>query len=275
MSHYRRIACLSTEAVETLYAIGAQDLVAGISGYSVYPPQARREKPKISGFSSARIDRILAVQPDLVVGYSSLQAELCHALAAAGVEVHLFSQRSVEGILQMVRTLAALVDRRTQGEQLAGALKLEIGLVAARAKRHPTRPLVYFEEWDEPLISGIGWVSELIGIAGGTDAFADLALHREARQRIIADPAEVARRAPDIIIGSWCGKKFRPETLAGRPGWDAIPAIRNGMVFEIKSPDILSPGPAAIRRGLPQIARLVEQWHAAAPGRPCAFPSIP
>lgn len=268
MSHYRRIACLSTEAVETLYAIGAQDLVAGISGYSVYPPQARREKPKISGFSSARIDRILAVQPDLVVAYSSLQAEMCHALAAAGVEVHLFSQRSVEGILQMVRTLAALVDRRMEGEQLAGALQLEIGLVAARARRHPTRPRVYFEEWDEPPISGIGWVSELIGIAGGDDAFADLALHREARQRIIADPAEVVRRAPDIIVGSWCGKKFRPETLAARPGWDAIPAVRHGMVFEIKSPDILSPGPSAIRRGLPQLAQLVERWHAAAPGRP-------
>lgn len=267
MSLYQRIACLSTDSVETLYALGAQELIAGISGYSVYPPEARRQKPKISGFSSGRIDRILAVNPDLVVGYSSLQAGLCHALAAAGVEVHLFSQCSVAGILQMVRTLAALTGRHLEGEQLAGALQLEMSLVAARARRHARQPRVYFEEWDEPPISGIGWVSELLAIAGGIDAFSDLATHREAKHRIIVDPAEVVRRAPDIIIGSWCGKKFRPEALAARPGWDTIPAVQNNCVFEIKSADILSPGPAAIRRGLPQIAQRIEQWHADQAGR--------
>lgn len=268
MSPYRRIACLSTEAVEVLYAVGAQDLVAGISGYTVYPPEARRDKPRISGFSSARIERILAVQPELAVGYSSLQAGLCQALAAAGVEVHLFSQNSLAGILRMVRTLAALAGRQGEGERLAGALQQEIEAAAARAGEQGRRPLVYFEEWDQPLICGIGWVSELVGHAGGVDAFADLAAHGQARQRIIADPAEVVRRAPDIIIGSWCGKKFRPEAVAQRPGWDAIPAIRNGMLFEIKSADILSPGPAAIRRGLPQLASIIADWHAAAAGRP-------
>ncbi len=261
MSHYQRIACLSTEAAETLYALGAQDTIAGISGFTVHPAQARREKPKISGFSSSKLERILAVKPDLVIGFSDLQADICRDLAAAGIEVHLFNQRDVGGILRMVQVLASLVEKQEEGRKLIADLQAKIDAARARASQWPLRPRIYFEEWNDPLISGIGWASELIGIAGGDDVFTDLASQAGAKGRIIADPMEVARRAPDIIIGSWCGKKFRPETLSVRAGWEAIPAIKNGMVAEIKSPDILSPGPVAITHGLPQIAALVERWH--------------
>lgn len=263
MTHYRRIACLATEAVETLYALGAQDLIAGISGYTVHPPQARAEKPKISGFSSAKIDRILAVRPDLAICYSNMQADIARDLAAAGIEVHLFNQHDLAGMLRMVRVLALLTGRQEASELLVADLQARIEAARARAALWPRRPIVYFEEWNEPMISGIGWVSELIAIAGADDAFPELAAHVNAEQRIIADPLEVARRAPDIIIASWCGKKFRPETLAARAGWAAIPAVRDGFVAEIKSPDILSPGPSAVIHGLPQIAALVARWHAA------------
>lgn len=261
MSCYQRIACLSTEAVETLYALGAEDLIIGISGFTVRPARARSEKPKISGFSSSRMERILAVQPDLVIGFSNMQADICRDLATAGIEVHLFNQRDIAGILRMVRTLAVLVDRRDAGEQLVAELKAAIASVTQQVPVELERPRVYFEEWNDPLISGIGWVSEMIALAGGDDAFADLAAHSSAKERIIADPAEVVRRAPDIIIGSWCGKKFRAETVCEREGWDAIPAVRNNMVFEIKSADILSPGPSAITEGLPQLANIIRRWH--------------
>lgn len=261
MSCYRRIACLSTEAVETLYALGAEDLVVGISGFTVRPARARSEKPKISGFSSSRIERILAVQPDLVIGFSNMQADICRDLAAVGIEVHLFNQRDIAGILRMVRVLAVLVDRTEAGEQLIAGLQAKIASVARQVPSELMRPSIYFEEWNEPLISGIGWVSEMISLAGGNDVFADLAEHSSAKERIIADPAEVIRRAPDIIIGSWCGKKFRAETVCEREGWDAIPAVRNGMVLEIKSADILSPGPSAITEGLPQLADIIRRWH--------------
>lgn len=265
MSHYRRIACLSTEAVETLYALGAQDHIAGISGFTTRPPQARREKPKISGFTSATIDRILAVNPDLAIGFSGLQADICRALGEAGVEVFLFNQRDVSGILHMVRVLAALVGREAQGDSLVRTLQACVERVRANTVALPHRPRVYFEEWDDPLISGIGWVSELIGIAGGDDVFAELACHGAARDRIIADPDRVVAAAPDIVLASWCGKKFRSDALCKRPGWHSIPAVRNaahGMVAEIKSPDILSPGPAALQHGLLQIAALVARWNA-------------
>ena len=261
MSHYQRIACLSTESVETLYALGAEESIAGISGFTVRPPRARKEKPKISGFSSSKVERILGVKPDLVIGYSNMQADICRDLAAAGVEVHLFNQHDIAGILHMVRVLAALVEKHDAGAQLIADLQTRIEHAHTQAKRWTARPTVYFEEWNEPLISGIGWVSELIGIAGGDEAFAELSQNVNAKERIIADPLEVVRRAPDIIIGSWCGKKFRPETLPLRPGWTAIPALQSGMVAEIKSADILSPGPSAITEGLPQIAALIARWH--------------
>ena len=257
---YHRIACLSTEAVETLYALGAEDCIAGISGFTTRPARARAEKPKISGFSSSRVERILAVEPDLVIGFSDMQSDICKELVGAGVEVHLFNQRDIAGILRMVRTLAALVNKQPEGERLVGELQQTVESIREQARQWATRPKVYFEEWNDPLISGIGWVSEMISIAGGQDAFPDLSVYPGAAQRIIADPAEVIRRAPDIIIGSWCGKKFRPESLSGRPGWEAIPAVRDAMVFEIKSADILSPGPAAITEGLTQIAMLIRRW---------------
>ncbi len=257
---YHRIACLSTEAVETLYALGAEDRIAGISGFTTRPARARNEKPKISGFSSSRLERILAVEPDLAIGFSDMQADICRDLAAAGIEVHLFNQRDVAGILRMVRVLAALVDKQAEGERLVAELRQSVDAVRDQGRQWEGRPKVYFEEWNDPLISGIGWVSEMIRIAGGQDAFEELAAFPKAKQRIIADPLDVVHRAPDIIIGSWCGKKFRPETLSTRPGWDAIPAVREGMVFEIKSADILSPGPAAITEGLVQISALIRRW---------------
>jgi iron complex transport system substrate-binding protein len=257
---YSRIACLSTEAVETLYALGAQDAIAGISGFTVRPPEARRDKPKISGFSSSRIERIMAVKPDLAIGYSNLQADICRDLALAGVEVHLFNQHDVGGILRMVRSLAALVDRQEQGIALIARLQAIVDTAQQAASAWTVKPRVYFEEWNDPLISGIGWASELITIAGGVDVFAELAMHHGAKDRIIADPAEVITRAPDMIIGSWCGKKFQPASVAARAGWDRIPAVRNGFLAEIKSPDILSPGPSAITHGLPQIQALIARW---------------
>lgn len=260
MSHYQRIACLSTESVEVLYALGAEDLIAGISGYTTRPARARSEKPKISGFSSAKIERILAVQPDLVIAYSNMQAELCRDLISAGIEVHAFNQRDVAGIFRMIAVLASLVDKQQQGAQLIAGLQQEIATAQQLAAQWTRKPIVYFEEWDSPMMSCIGWVSELIGIAGGQDAFAELAQHHGARERIIADPAEVLRRAPDIIIGSWCGKKFRPESLTERAGWQQIPALKNGRVFEIKSADILSPGPSAINHGLPQLQQIIADW---------------
>ncbi|MFZ2321147.1 MAG: ABC transporter substrate-binding protein [Pseudomonas sp.] len=260
MSHYQRIACLSTESVETLYALGAEQYIAGISGFTVRPARARLEKTKISGFSSARLERILAVQPDLVIGFSNLQADMCAELAKAGIEVHLFNQRSVTGILRMIAMLAAMVQREAAGRQLIDELQAQIDRSRARAAQWTRRPVIYFEEWNEPLMSGIGWAAEIIEIAGGVDAFPELSVHHNASQRIIADPMEVVSRAPDIIIGSWCGKKFQADALRARPGWERVPAVRNEMIFEIKSPDILSPGPSVIAEGLRQISDMVDRW---------------
>jgi iron complex transport system substrate-binding protein len=260
MSLYQRIACLSTESVETLYALGAEQYIAGISGFTVRPPRAREEKIKISGFSSSKLERILAVQPDLVIGFSNLQADICAELAKAGIEVHLFNQRSVEGILRMVAVLAAMVQREEAGRALVAQLRAQVDVVRARAAPWTRRPVVYFEEWNDPLMSGIGWAAEIIELAGGVDAFPELSVYQSAKQRIIADPLEVVRRAPDIIIGSWCGKKFQADALRARPGWDAIPAVKNNMLFEIKSPDVLSPGPSVITEGLRQISDMVAQW---------------
>jgi iron complex transport system substrate-binding protein len=261
---YRRIACLSTEAVETLYLLGAEDCIAGISGFTTRPARARKEKPKVSGFSSAKIERILAVEPDLVIAFSDLQAEIARDLIRAGIEVHVFNQRDLAGILRMIRSLAALVGRADKGEQLAVDLQTRIEMTRSRARTLARRPRVYFEEWNNPLISGIGWVSELIEAAGGEDCFAEESHRPGARERIIADPAEVVRRTPDIIVGSWCGKKFRPEQVRARVGWEMIPAVRGDELHEIKSADILSPGPGAITEGLAQLERIVTRWARAA-----------
>ena len=251
--HPRRIVCLTEETCETLYRLGEQDRIVGISGFTVRPPQARREKPRVAAFTSARLDRILALEPDLVLGFSDLQADIAAALIRAGLAVHVFNQRSVAGILDMIQTLGSLVGATRKAAALVDELQTGMDTVARAAARLPRRVRVYFEEWDAPLISGIGWVSELIHIAGGEDCFADLAAAQAAGGRIIADPDEVVRRSPELIIGSWCGKRFRPQSLAERPGWQTLPALRSGQVFEIKSCDILQPGPAALTDGLRQL----------------------
>lgn len=246
-----RIVCLTEETVETLYMLGEQDRIVGVSGYAVRPPQVRREKPRVSAFTSADIPKVLALQPDLVLTFSDLQAEIAAELIRAGVAVHAFNQRDVAGILAMIRTLGALVGVPEKADLLARGYEDRLRDLVDSAGGRP-RPRVYFEEWDEPLISGIGWVSELIGIAGGEDVFPEQAGQKAAKDRIV-QPQDVIAAAPDIILASWCGKKVRPERIAARPGWDAIPAVRDGRIVEIKSPLILQPGPAALTDGLDAI----------------------
>lgn len=256
----QRIVCLTTETVEVLYALGEEDRIAGITGYTVHPPRARKEKPKVFAFTSGDIEKILAVQPDLVLSFSNLQADIASDLIKAGVPVHAFNQRSVEDILAMIETVGRLVGAEEKSLTLVGGLEKIIEEARTLAAGLPRRPRVYFEEWDEPQISGIRWVSEMIAIAGGDDIFSENAAKQSAKDRIIADPLEIVRRAPDIIIGSWCGKKFRPERVTARSGWADVPAVLSGQLHEIKSAVILNPGPVAIREGLPALARIFTRW---------------
>lgn len=258
----RRIVCLTEETVETLYLLGRQELIVGISGYTVRPPEARRDKPRVSAFISADIDKIEALRPDLALTFSDLQADIVAALIRRGIAVHAFNQRDIAGILDMILTLGALVDARDEASRLVARLASNLDTARARAARRRTRPRVFFEEWDEPLISGIRWVSELIEIAGGIDVFAEQSRAGDAKSRIVAAEAVIAA-APDIIIGSWCGKKFRPEKVAARPGFAALPALREGAVHEIKSSIILQPGPAALTDGLAALEAIVAAWEAA------------
>jgi iron complex transport system substrate-binding protein len=255
-----RIVCLTEETTETLYLLGEERRIVGISGYTVRPARARREKPRVSAFLSAKTDRILELRPDLVLGFSDLQRDIASELVRQGLNVMIFNQRSVQEILDMIQRLAALVGATAKGEALVAKLEANLDRIRALAAALPARPKVYFEEWDEPMISGIRWVSELVGIAGGDDVFPELARSPGAQGRTIADPAEVARRAPDIIVGSWCGKKFRPERVAARPGFDAIPAVRDGELHEVKSVDILQPGPAALTDGVERLRGLFSAW---------------
>ena len=266
--HPHRIVCLTEETCETLYLLGEQDRIVGISGFTVRPARARREKPRVSAFTSAKIDRILELEPDLVLGFSDLQADIAAQLIRNGVPVHIFNQRSVEQILAMIAMLGAMVGATPKAAVLIADLEARMDHVRRAAAALPRRPRVYFEEWDDPMISGIRWVSELIGIAGGDDCFPELAAAPGAKQRIVADPGEVVRRAPDIVIGSWCGKKFQPERLMQRQGWSGVSAVRHGHVYEIKSPDILQPGPAALTDGLHQLHDIIVRWSASAPGAP-------
>jgi iron complex transport system substrate-binding protein len=258
----RRIVCLTAETTEVLYLLGEQDRIVGISGFTTRPARARREKPKVATFTSAKMDRILALDPDLVLGFSNLQADIAAELIRAGVEVHVFNQRSVPQILRMISTLGKLVDAQARAAALVAKLLDAIDRVKQTASYLPRRPRVYFEEWNDPLISGIRWVSELVEIAGGEDCFVELSHHSSANDRILPDPGLVIARSPDIIIGSWCGKKFQPEQVIARPGWSCIPAVADGMVFEIKSADILQPGPSAITHGLTQLQNIMQQWGA-------------
>ena len=257
----QRIVCLTEETTETLYLLGEQERIVGISGYTVRPPRARREKPKVSAFLSAKTDKILALQPDLVLGFSDLQADIARDLAKQGLNVVLFNQRSIDEILSMILVLSSMVGAAGKGEKLVAKLEEGLEKISEAAAGFAKRPRVYFEEWDEPMISGIRWVSELVGVAGGEDVFPELSRSQAASGRIIADGAEVVRRKPDLILGSWCGKKFRPERVVTRPGWDKVPAVRDGELHEIKSADILQPGPAALTDGVRRIHELIAAWN--------------
>ncbi|HET7331613.1 ABC transporter substrate-binding protein [Dyella sp.] len=258
----QRIVCLTEEPTEVLYAIGEQDRIVGISGFTVRPPGARKEKPKVSAFTSAKIGEILKLEPDFVIGFSDIQADIARELIKAGVEVWISNHRSVDGILAYIRRLGAMVGQAGKADRLARRAEAHIDEVRAAAARLPRRPRVYFEEWDEPPISGIRWVAELVRIAGGDDVFPELAEKELGKDRILADPLEPARREPDIVIGSWCGKKFRPEKVAARPGWANVPAVRNGELHEVKSPIILQPGPAALFDGLDALHAIIARWAA-------------
>ena len=255
-----RIVCLTEETTETLYLLGEQQRIVGISGYTVRPKIARQEKPRISAFTSANIEKILELEPDLVLGFSDLQADIAASLTRAGLQVHIFNQRSVAGILQMIAVLGGMIGAPEKAGALANDLRRGLNTIAQSAARRTRRPRIYFEEWKDPLISGIGWVSELITIAGGEDCFPELAIERSAKGRIIADPSDVIRRAPDIIIGSWCGTRFQPDEVRSRTGWQDIPAVRTGHIFEIKSPEILQPGPAALTDGIHRLHDIIGRW---------------
>jgi iron complex transport system substrate-binding protein len=260
----QRIVCLTEETTEWLYLLGQESRIVGISGYTVRPRRAREEKPRVSAFLTAKIDKILALEPDCVFGFSDLQADIAALLIRAGVQVTVFNQRSVDEIHSMLFQVAAMVGCADAGLAWIESNRLQldrlrqsVDALQAQGKR---RPRVFFEEWDEPHISGIRWVSELLGIAGGDDCFPELATQSLGKHRIIADGAEIVRRNPDIIIGSWCGKKFRPEKVAARAGWQDVAAVKTGQLFEIKSADILQPGPAALTDGVAQMHRIVSDW---------------
>jgi iron complex transport system substrate-binding protein len=256
----QRIVCLTEETTEWLYLLGEERRIVGISGYTVRPRRAREEKPKVSAFLSAKIDKILSLEPDCVFGFSDLQADIASALIRHGIQVTVFNQRSVQSIFEMLYQVAAMVGRADDGLARIEAMRQELNAIARSAAALSRRPRIFFEEWDEPHISAIAWVSELMGIAGGDDCFPELAREPLGKNRIIADGSEIVRRNPDIVIGSWCGKKFRAEKVAARPGWEAVNAVRDRQLFEIKSADILQPGPAALTDGVRQLHRIVNEW---------------
>lgn len=256
----QRIVCLTEETTEWLYLLGQEQRIVGISGYTVRPRRARQEKPKVSAFLSAKIDKILALEPDAVLGFSDLQADIASALIRAGVQVTVFNQRSIDDICAVLFQVAAMVDQADRGKTLIVQMRSEIDRLRTLTAAWPLRPRVYFEEWDEPRISAIAWVSELIAVAGGDDIFPELARQPLGKDRILADDRDIWARQPDIVIGSWCGKKFRPDRVASRPGWQVVPAVAQQQLFEIKSADILQPGPAALTDGLQQLHRIMHDW---------------
>ena len=256
----QRIVCLTEEPTEWLYLLGEERRIVGISGYTVRPPRAREEKPKVSAYLSAKIDKIVELKPDCVIGFSDLQADIASQLIKKGIQVTIFNQRSVAEIFSMMYQLAAMVGQLERGLTLIRQIQQRLLEIEAAARSLKRRPRVFFEEWHDPHISCIAWVSELVGIAGGDDCFPELAKEPMGKGRIIADGMEIVRRAPDIIFGSWCGKKFRPELVAARAGWEDVPAIQNQQLFEIKSCDILQPGPAALTDGVEKLHRLIMAW---------------
>ena len=259
----QRIVCLTEEPTEWLYLLGEERRIVGISGYTVRPPQARLDKPRVSAFLSAKIDKIVALKPDCVIGFSDLQADIASQLIRAGVQVTIFNQRSVADIFSMLYQLAAMVGQAEQGMQRIKAMQQRLTDMVQAAATLKRRPRVYFEEWYDPHISAIAWVSELIGIAGGDDCFPELACQPMGKDRIIADGADIVARRPDIVLGSWCGRRFRPAHVLARPGWAEVNAVKTGQIFEIKSADILQPGPAALTDGVEQLHRIIMAWGAA------------
>ena len=260
----QRIVCLTEETTEWIYFLGQESRIVGISGYTVRPRRAREEKPKVSAFLTAKIDRIIGLKPDLVLGFSDLQADIASELIRAGIQVTVFNQRSVIEIFSMLYQVGAMLGCGTKSlewiKERQEALRAMQARVGAWRKAGRRLPRVYFEEWDEPQISAIQWVSELLGIAGGVDIFPELAQKSLGKDRIILDSKQVIARAPDIIVGSWCGKKFRPEKVACRPDWGSIPAIRDGHLYEIKSAEILQPGPAALTDGVEKLHSIISRW---------------
>lgn len=256
----RRIVCLTEEPTEVLYGLGEQDRIVGISRFTVRPPEARAEKPRVSGFTSASTERILELEPDLVVGFSDIQAEIARELIKAGVEVWISNHRTVAGILGYIRRLGAMVGRADDAAAWADQLEEHIRRVRREAASLPRRPRVYFEEWDDPMITGIGWVSELIEIAGGRDIFSEKARSSLAKDRIIEDPLEVPRRSPDILLASWCGKKLQPEKVWSRPGWETLASLHTRTIYEIPAEIILQPGPAALTDGLDTLRSIIADW---------------
>ncbi len=262
-----RIVCLTEETVETLYLLGEDARIVGVSGYAVRPPQVRKEKPRVGAFISADVPKILALAPDLVLTFSDLQADIVAELIRNNVAVHAFNQRDIAGIFDMIRTLGALVGQPGKADALAGSLAARLDTTRAKAAKLPRRPRVYFEEWDEPMISGLGWVSELVEAAGGIDIFPELSKRKNAKDRIVT-PEAVIHARPDIIIGSWCGKKFVPSKVAARPGFETVPAVATGWLREVKSTVVLQPGPAALTDGLDALAAIMAEWAQNAPESP-------
>lgn len=255
MNYPSRIVCLTEETTETLYLLGEGDRVVGVSGYTVRPPEARK-KPRVSAFLSARFEKIVALQPDLILAFSDLQADITSELIKRGYPVFTFNQRSVQEILQTIRVLGGIVGQSDKAAQLAGELERGLDRIREAAARFSTRPRVYFEEWNDPLISGIRWVEELVEIAGGEPVFPELRHAGLAKDRIVSHEQVIAA-APDVIIGSWCGKPVRPEKIRARAGWSDVPAIRHNRIFEVKSTLILQPGPAALTDGVAQLHEIL------------------
>ncbi len=258
----RRIICLTEETTEALYAIGADDLLVGVSGFTVRPRRARKEKATVSTYLDANIEKILELKPDLVIAWSDLQAGICADLIRAGVEVLCFNHRSVAGILSMLVRLGALIGRSGDMQKLVDELEIACERASERGAARRLKPRVYFEEWYDPLISGICWVSEIIELCGGLDVFAENRHSQDAKGRIIADHRRVIERHPDIMLASWCGKMFKPERVLAREGWEEIPAIQHREMHEIHSSIILQPGPAALSEGLNQVLAIFDRWEA-------------
>lgn len=256
----QRIVCMTEEPTETLYLLGEQHRIVGITTFTVRPPEAKKEKPVVSAFTSANIDKILDLKPDLVIGFSDIQAEIASELIKKGVEVHIFNHRSVEGILNMIHQLGALVGASEKAAKFIGETEKNLAAIKKESAKLTYKLVVYFEEWYDPMITGIQWVTELIEMTGGIDCFPEHKNKPIARDRIVKDPKEIISRNPDIIIGSWCGRKFRPDRVRTRPGWSEIAAIRNNQLFEVDSAIILQPGPAALTDGVKELKRIIHKW---------------